>query len=205
MLRAKRHFANPGCNRIRQIVNNYAKISFNFGPTLLSWIEHESPDVYRTLLAADEESRRSCSGHGSAIAQAYNHMILPLANAGYKRTQVLWGIRDFEHRFRRKPEGLWLPETAVDLETLEILAETGISFTVLSPYQASKVRPVLGRSWKDVSGGRIDPSTAYRIRLPSRRSMALFFYDGAISRAVAFEGSPGSGRESCAAIERSVR
>lgn len=174
-------------NRIRQIVNNYAKISFNFGPTLLAWMEQECPDVYHAILAADEESQRKFPGHGSAMAQAYSHMILPLANARDKRTQVLWGIRDFEHRFRRKPEGLWLPETAVDLETLDILAETGIKFTVLSPYQAGKVRPVWGRPWKDVNGGRIDPSMAYRIRLPSRRSLALFFYDGPISKAVAFE------------------
>ncbi len=173
--------------RIRQIVNNYSKISFNFGPTLLAWMEHECPDVYRAILSADEESQRRFSGHGSAMAQAYNHMILPLANARDKRTQVLWGIRDFEHRFGRKPEGLWLPETAVDLETLEILAEMGTRFTVLSPHQASKVRPVGGRVWRDVSGGRIDPSMAYRIRLRSGRSLAVFFYDGPISRAVAFE------------------
>ncbi len=174
-------------NRIRQIVNNYSKISFNFGPTLLAWMEHECPDVYRAILAADEESQGRFSGHGSAMAQAYNHMILPLANIRDKQTQVLWGIRDFEHRFRRRPEGMWLPETGVDLATLDILAETGIKFTVLSPYQASKVRAVGGRVWKDASGGRIDPSMAYRIHLPSRRSLALFFYDGPISKAVAFE------------------
>lgn len=174
-------------NRIRQIVNNYSRISFNFGPTLLAWMEQECPDVYRAILAADNESQRRFSGHGSAMAQAYNHVILPLANNRDKRTQVLWGIRDFGHRFRRKPEGLWLPETAVDLETLDILAEMGIRFTVLSPYQANKVRPIGSRVWKDVNGGRIDPSIAYRIRLPSRRSLALFFYDGPISKAVAFE------------------
>ncbi len=176
-----------GDNRIRQIVNNYSKISFNFGPTLLAWIEQECPDVYRAILAADQENQRRFSGHGSAMAQAYNHMILPLACPPDKRTQVLWGIRDFEHRFRRKPEGLWLPETAVDLETLDILAQAGIKFTVLSPHQASKVRPVGGRGWKDVSGGKIDPSMAYRIRLHSGRSLALFFYDGQIAKAVAFE------------------
>jgi alpha-amylase/alpha-mannosidase (GH57 family) len=174
-------------DRIRQIVNNYSKISFNVGPTLLAWMEQECPDVYGAILAADEESQRRFSGHGSAMAQAYNHMILPLANARDQRTQVLWGIRDFEHRFRRKPEGLWLPETAVDLETLDILAEMGIRFTVLSPYQASKVRLIGGRAWKDVSGGRIDPSMAYRISLPSHRALALFFYDGPIAKAVAFE------------------
>ena len=176
-----------GDSRIREIVNNYSKISFNFGPTLLAWLEQECAEVYRTVLEADEESRRRFSGHGSAMAQAYNHMILPLANSRDRRTQVLWGIRDFEHRFRRRPKGLWLPETAVDLETLDILAQAGIKFTVLSPYQASMARPVESRGWKDVSGGRIDPSTVYRIRLRSGRSLAVFFYDGQISKAVAFE------------------
>ncbi len=173
--------------RIRTIVNNYSKISFNFGPTLLAWIESESPELYQAILAADRESRQRFSGHGSALAQAYNHLILPLANRRDKRTQVLWGIRDFEHRFGRKPEGMWLPETAVDLETLEILAEMGIRFTILSPYQAARVRSFESREWQDVSGGRIDPSTAYRISLPSGRSLNLFFYDGPVSRAVAFE------------------
>jgi alpha-amylase/alpha-mannosidase (GH57 family) len=173
--------------RIRKIVNNYSKISFNFGPTLFAWLEQECPEVYQTILAADQESQRRFSGHGSAMAQAYNHVILPLANDRDKRTQVLWGIRDFERRFHRRPEGLWMPETAVDLETIGILAELGIRFTVLSPYQASKVRPVGGHAWKDVSGGRVDPSMAYRIRSRSGSSLAVFFYDGPIARAVAFE------------------
>jgi alpha-amylase/alpha-mannosidase (GH57 family) len=173
--------------RIRRIVNNYSRISFNFGPTLLAWMEHECPEVYAAILAADVESRRRFSGHGSAMAQAYNHMILPLANSRDKRTQVRWGVEDFERRFGRAPEGFWLPETAVDVETLEILAEAGIRFTVLSPHQASRVRPIGGRTWKDVNGGRVDPTAAYRIVLPSQRSLALFFYDGPISRAVAFD------------------
>jgi alpha-amylase/alpha-mannosidase (GH57 family) len=173
--------------RIVEIVNNYSRISFNFGPTLLSWLASEAPSVYQAVLAADRESRQRFSGHGSALAQAYNHMILPLANARDKRTQVLWGIRDFEYRFQRAPEGMWLPETAVDLESLDILAQCGIKFTILSPYQASRVRPAGSRNWKDVNGGGIDPSMAYRIRLPSGRSLNLFFYDGPISRAVAFE------------------
>ncbi|MEK7751171.1 MAG: DUF3536 domain-containing protein [Acidobacteriota bacterium] len=182
-------------NRITQIVNNYSRISFNFGPTLLAWMEQHSPKVYEAVLSADRESRRFFSGHGSALAQAYNHMILPLANRRDKRTQVLWGIRDFERRFGRAPEGMWLPETAVDLETLEILADMGLKFTILSPYQASRVRPIGGRGWQDVSGGRIDPSLAYRIRLRSGRSMSLFFYDGPISRAVAFEDLLGRGED----------
>ena len=100
---------------IISITNNYSRISFNFGPTLLSWMEHKKPSVYRAILSADRESRERFGGHGSALAQAYNHVILPLASNEDKRLQVLWGLRDFEHRFGRKPEGMWLPETAVDL------------------------------------------------------------------------------------------
>lgn len=177
-----------GENRIVKLANNYAKISFNFGPTLLSWLEEKAPDVYQAILEADRESQKNFSGHGSALAQAYNHMILPLANRRDKYTQALWGIRDFERRFGRKPEGLWLPETAVDLETLDILAELGIRFTILAPHQARHARRIGGRNWRDVSGGRIDPTMAYEQRLPSGRKIALFFYDGPISRAVAFEG-----------------
>jgi alpha-amylase/alpha-mannosidase (GH57 family) len=174
--------------RIREIVNNYAKISFNFGPTLLSWLERNSADVYQAVLAADSESRQRFSGHGSALAQAYNHMILPLASSRDKHTQVLWGIGDFEHRFQRRPEGMWLPETAVDLETLDILAEHGILFTILAPHQAKRIKRIDGGEWLDVSGGKIDPSRPYLARLPSGQTIALFFYDGAISHAVAFEG-----------------
>jgi alpha-amylase/alpha-mannosidase (GH57 family) len=174
-------------NRIEQIVSNYARISFDFGPTLLAWMAAKAPQVYRAVLEADRESRKNFSGHGSAMAQAYNHMILPLAARRDKRTQVLWGIRDFESRFGRKPEGMWLPETAVDLETLEILAAAGLRFTVLSPHQASRIRSLSSRAWRDVKGGKIDPSTAYLHRLRSGRTISLFFYDGPISRAVAFE------------------
>ncbi|HEX2229154.1 MAG TPA: DUF3536 domain-containing protein [Candidatus Binatia bacterium] len=174
--------------RIERLVNNYAKISFNFGPTLLSWLESKAPQVYLAILQADRESQRNFSGHGSALAQAYNHMIMPLASSRDRRTQVCWGIADFEHRFRRKPEGMWLPETAVDLETLEILAEAGIKFTILAPHQAGRVRRIGESAWHDFSGGRIDPTRAYEQRLPSGRKIALFFYDGPVSRAVAFEG-----------------
>ncbi len=174
--------------RIERLVNNYAKISFNFGPTLLSWLESKAPQVYLAILQADRESQINFSGHGSALAQAYNHMIMPLASTRDRRTQVCWGITDFEHRFRRKPEGMWLPETAVDIETLEILAEAGIKFTILAPHQAGRVRRIGESAWHDFSGGRIDPTRAYEQRLPSGRKIALFFYDGPVSRAVAFEG-----------------
>src|SRR5687767_1908851 len=147
---AARIHGNEG--RVRSIVNNYSKISFNFGPTLLSWMEAKAPDIYRAILDADRKSRRRFSGHGSAMAQPYNHMILPLAHRRDKYTQVRWGLRDFEHRFGRAAEGMWLPETAVDVETLEVLAELGVKFTILSPHQASRVRRINGRNWRDVSG-----------------------------------------------------
>jgi alpha-amylase/alpha-mannosidase (GH57 family) len=176
-----------GEGRIEKIVNNYAKISFNFGPTLLSWMEEKDPETYQAVLAADQQSRKNFSGHGSALAQTYNHMIMPLANARDKETQVLWGIRDFERRFGRRPEGMWLPETAVDLDTLDLLARNGIRFTVLAPYQARRARALGKRAWRDVGGGRIDPSRPYQIVLGTGRTLGLFFYDGPISRAVAFE------------------
>ncbi|EQD44231.1 glycoside hydrolase family 57, partial [mine drainage metagenome] len=117
------------------IRNNYSRISFNVGPTLLSWLERRAPDVYGAILVADRESAERFSGHGSAIAQAFNHAILPLASPADKETQITWGIRDFTRRFGRAPEGLWLPETAADLETLALVADAGIRFTILSPYQ----------------------------------------------------------------------
>jgi alpha-amylase/alpha-mannosidase (GH57 family) len=177
-----------GAGRIACIVNNYSRISFNFGPTLLAWMEEKRPDVYAGILEADAESRRIFGGHGAAMAQPYNHMIMPLASRRDKYTQIVWGLRDFERRFRRWPEGIWLPETAVDLETLAMVEEFGIRFTVLSPYQAHRVRAIGSRLWKDVSGGRVDPSTAYRVNLRGGRHIHVFFYDGPISRAVAFEG-----------------
>lgn len=177
-----------GQDRIVSIPNNYAKISFDLGPTLLSWLAEKDPETYQAILDADRMSRERFSGHGSALAQAYNHVILPLANRRDKYTQVLWGIRDFEHRFGRQPEGMWLPETAVDLETLSILAEAGIKFTILAPNQAKRARPKKSCHWKDVSGSSIDPTMAYEQRLPKKRKINLFFYDGPISRSVAFEG-----------------
>jgi alpha-amylase/alpha-mannosidase (GH57 family) len=181
--------------RIVQIVNNYSNISFNFGPTLLAWLEEHEAGVYEKIIQADQQSRDRFSGHGSAIAQAYNHMILPLANQQDKQTQVLWGIRDFERRFGRKPEGIWLPETAVDLATLDVLAAHGISFTILSPYQARRVRPIGGQDWTDVGTGTIDPRKPYLQRLSDGRSLAVFFYDGPISQAVAFERILKNGEE----------
>lgn len=173
---------------ISKVINNYSKISFNFGPTLLSWISTNQPDIYRSIIEADSESRQNFSNHGSALAQAYNHMIMPLANRRDKYTQILWGIRDFERRFGRPPEGMWLPETAVDLETLEIMAEHGIRFTIFAPYQALRFRPIGQGDWHEAGKEEIDSSMPYQINLPgSGRTLAIFFYNGDISRAVAFE------------------
>ncbi|MGD8984057.1 MAG: DUF3536 domain-containing protein [Desulfobacteraceae bacterium] len=180
-------------DRIVQMVNNYAKMSFNFGPTLLDWMEKKAPSIYQAILEADQESHKLFSGHGSALAQAYNHMILPLANSRDKYTQVLWGIQDFEHRFGRKPEGMWLPETAVDLEALDILAEQEIRFTILAPHQGSRIRPLDGGEWEDVANGEIDTTMPYLLNHPSGRSIVIFFYNGSISRAVAFEKLLSSG------------
>ncbi|MFA6378980.1 MAG: DUF3536 domain-containing protein [Candidatus Omnitrophota bacterium] len=179
--------------KIQKIVNNYARISFNFGPSLLSWMEKKDPQVYADILKADKLSQEKFSGHGSALAQVYNHTILPLANKNDKRTQIYWGIRDFEYRFKRKPEGMWLAETAVDLESLSIMAEYGIKFTILAPHQAKSVKPITSFDWFDVSGQRIDPKKPYLCYLPSGKSIAIFFYDGPMSRAVAFEGLLKSG------------
>ena len=250
---------------IVEIVNNYSRISFNFGPTLLSWMQRMSPDVYEAILEADRESLSRFSGHGSALAQVFNHMIMPLANKKDKITQVIWGIRDFYSRFQRAPEGMWLGETAVDTETLEVLADHGIKFTILSPYQANRFRSLkeleqyearkkeqeaealkrqqeeqkkirekeesmsakdkIARSiidpkpeleneeennivetvtepapptaepdfWHDATNAKIDPRNSYLCRLPSGKSIALFFYDGPISQGIAFEGMLNNG------------
>jgi alpha-amylase/alpha-mannosidase (GH57 family) len=176
-----------GYRNILKITNNYAHISFNFGPTLLAWMADMEPETYQTILQADKESQERFSGHGSAIAQAYNHAILPLCNPRDKYTQIAWGIRDFEYRFGRAPEGMWLPETAVDLETLGILASFGIRFTILSPFQAKRIRKLRGRAWRDASGAKIDPSMPYTVRLGGGKSIAVFFYDGPVSQGIAFE------------------
>lgn len=172
---------------ITQIVNNYARINFNFGPTLLSWAAENSKETYRGILEADRHSQKHFSGHGSAMAQAYNHMIMPLANSRDKRTQVLWGLEDFRFRFGRMPEGMWLPETAVDSETLDLIAEAGMRFVILAPHQARATRLMGDTEWFDVTGSKVDPTRAYLFRAPSGRTLNLFFYDGPISQAVAFE------------------
>ena len=172
--------------RIIGLINNYTRISFNFGPTLLYWLDKHKPKVYESILNADKESMNNFSGHGSAIAQVYNHMIMPLANRRDKETQVKWAIKDFEVRFGRFPEGMWLPETAVDTESLEVLAENGIKFTILSPHQASKMRKLGEEEWVDVSVSKIDPRRSYKCNLPSGKSISLFFFDRRTASDIAF-------------------
>ena len=176
-------------NQILNVVNNYEYMSYNFGPTLLSWMEEFAPLAYERIIKADINSRKLHGGHGNAIAQVYNHMIMPLANERDKQTQVKWGIKDFEYRFGRAPEGIWLAETAVDDETLRVLVENGIKFTVLSPYQAQRIRKEGENNWQDVSWGNIDPARSYRYYIKSapNKYIDLFFYDGAISKSVAFD------------------
>ncbi len=176
-------------NRILDVVNNYEYMSFNFGPTLLSWMEEYAPLTYERIIKADITSIKKHNGHGNAIAQVYNHMIMPLANERDKQTQVKWGIKDFEYRFGRLPEGMWLAETAVDDDTLRVLVENGIKFTILSPFQAQKIKKEGDKDWIDVSWGNIDPARSYRYYIKSApgKYIDLFFYDGAISRSVAFD------------------
>ncbi|MBN9229227.1 MAG: DUF3536 domain-containing protein [Legionella sp.] len=169
--------------KIIAIVNNYSKISFNFGPTLLSWIKDNNQRLLEEIIEADVQSQEAYGGHGNAMAQAYNHMILPLANRRDKYTQIYWGIKDFEHYYHRKPEGLWLAETAVDLESLDLMSELGIKFTILAPNQFKEAR-ALESNEADAS---FYPGRPYLQKLPSGRSIVLYFYDGEVSQAVAFE------------------
>ena len=175
--------------KILKLLSNYEYMSFDFGPTLLSWLEKYHPWVYEKILEADSLSQNRYGGHGNAISQAYNHIIMPMASRRDKITQIRWGIKDFEARFKRKPEGMWLPETAVDYETLELLSKEEIKFTILSPMQAEAIRPIGGKSydWIDVRGGLIDTKRPYRVFLESGQYIDIFFFEPHISKAVAFE------------------
>ena len=180
---------------ITKIQNNYSHISFNFGPTLLYWMKQKDEITYNAIIAADKRAQEKYSGHGSAIAQVHGHLILPLCNPRDKVTQVVWGIRDFEEHFGRKPEGMWLAETAVDMATLEVLADHDIKFTILAPRQARAAKTIANNKWTDVSGERIDPRRPYRCFLDSGKSIDLFFYDGNIAQDVAFKGLLNNGKE----------
>jgi len=184
-----------GKSVIKNIINNYSKISFNYGPTLLSWMQTNDQATYDAIIDADRESARLFGGHGSAIAQVYNHMIMPLSNERDKETQIIWGIRDFEYRFNRKPEGMWLAETAVDLSTLELLVKHDIKFTILAPRQALATRKIGESEWHDVNTETVDTRRPYKCPLPSGKSIVLFFYDGDIAQGVAFNGLLNDGRK----------
>jgi alpha-amylase/alpha-mannosidase (GH57 family) len=179
---------------IRKIVNNYAQISFNMGPTLLSWLAANDSETYLSILEADEKSQLRFNGHGSALAQAYSHLIMPLANRRDKETQIKWGLADFERRFRRKAEGIWLAETAVDTETLEICAEHDIKFVPLAPRQAKAFRKIGEENWTSLGHAQVDPRRPYLYKLPSGKSIVLYFYDGNVAQDVAFKGLLNDGR-----------
>jgi alpha-amylase/alpha-mannosidase (GH57 family) len=178
---------------IVRIMNNYARMSFNFGPTLLKWMADKTPRTYRTILDADRASAQRYGGHGSAIAQVYNHIILPLASRRDAVTQIRWGTADFEHRFGRRPEGMWLAETAVNRGVLDMMAAEGIKFTILAPHQCARIRQFATDNWLPTPNATVDPTHPYLVKLDEGRSIAVFFYDGPASRAIAFEGLLNSG------------
>jgi alpha-amylase/alpha-mannosidase (GH57 family) len=210
-------------NEIVRIMNNYARMSFNFGPTLLKWLADKAPRTYRMILDADKASMLRYDGHGSAMAQVYNHIIMPLAGRRDAITQIRWGIADFQHRFRRRPEGMWLAETAVSRGVLDLMAAEGIRFTILAPHQCARVRRLNSagdeakshttsngagpaapasspaavspgsEAWVPTPGATVDPRHPYLVKLDEGRSIAVFFYDGPASRAIAFEGLLNSG------------
>ena len=173
-----------GQGLIRAISNNYSRISCDFGPTLLTWLERSRPEVYEDILRADILARDRFSGHGSALAHPFHHLIMPLLSRADKETEVRWGIRDFEDRFGRFPEGMWLPEMAVDLETLGVLADEGISFTLLSPHQGCRNEQFSQES--TTNNGSIDTTKPYLCRLPAGAEITIFFHDAALSSLVAF-------------------
>jgi len=179
---------DPTTGRER-VVNNYAHISFNFGPTLLSWLNAKHPDTYAGIISADRQSAGERAGHGNALAQAYGHAILPLCNERDRQTQIQWGLADFRGRFGREAESIWLPETACNDDVMGLLIAAGLRFVILAPHQGSRIRAIGGVEWLDVNEQSIDTGIAYRYshRDGSDRSIAVFFYDGPTSRAIAFE------------------
>ncbi len=189
-------------NKITRIVNNYARISFNFGPTLLSWLMENAPRTYRMILDGEQRSRKSYRGHSSAMAQVYNHIILPLASRRDRITQIRWGVADYQHHYGILPEGMWLAETAADNESLELLAQEGIKFTVLAPHQCKRIRSLKdGGGWTETPNASVDTSRPYLVRFNSGLSIAVFFYDGPASRAIAFEGLLNSGESLAARLK----
>ena len=193
-------------NQITRIVNNYARISFNFGPTLLSWLKENAPRTYRMILDGEHRSRKSYGGHSSAMAQVYNHIIMPLANTRDRITQIRWGITDYKQHYGSAPEGMWLAETAADSESLELMAQHGIKFTLMAPHQCKRVRVLTdGAGWMDTPGASVDSTRPYLVRFASGASIAVFFYNGPASRAIAFEGLLNSGETFAARLKAGFR
>ncbi len=192
------------------IVNNFEYLSFNIGATLMSWLEDYDPVVYQRILTADRQSYERLNGHGNAIAQVYNHIILPLANKQDKITQIRWGKEDFRRRFGRNPEGMWLAETAVDYPTLEALIEEEIKFIILAPSQAESCRMLTTedeseREWHQVGGQQIDPTRPYRCFVDDRRYLDIFFYDGPISRDLGFNNVLATAENFAHRLQQAVR
>ncbi|ADK83873.1 glycoside hydrolase family 57 [Desulfarculus baarsii DSM 2075] len=172
--------------KITDIVNNYQFMSFNFGATLMGWLRAQAPAVHEALIEADQAAIARW-GHGGAMAQVYHHLIMPLCNDRDKQTQILWGLADFAHRFGRPAAGMWLAETAVDTPTLELMAQAGVKFTVLAPRQAAMIRPGPDAAWHEIGADGLNTRRPYIVRLRGGRSIVVFFYDGPVSQAVAFE------------------
>ncbi len=181
-------------NKIERTINNYERISFNFGPTLMSWLVLHHPATYNRILEADRASISLRGGHGNAIAQAYGHAILPLCNERDRLTQVLWGIADFRHRFGREPESLWVPETACNNATLDLLIDQELRFVILAPHQLGRYKLPGSEQWQEIQNRRPPTAGAYRYlhQDGSGRSIAVFFYNDLLSRAIAFEKVLGS-------------
>ena len=191
-----------GRNLIIRILNNYARISFNIGPTLLSWLKENAPRTYRMILDGERRSRKSFRGHSAAMAQIYNHVIMPLASSRDRITQIRWGIADYIANYGEEPEGMWLPETGVDNESLELLANHGIKFTLLAPSQCKRVRPLKEEAeWTNTPDASVDFTRPYLVRFDSGVSIAVFFYNGPVSRAIAFEGLLNSGEHFAARLK----
>ncbi len=223
-------------NRIISIVNNYSRMSFNFGPTLLSWLRENAPRTHRMILDGEQASRKHYAGHSSAMAQVYNHIIMPLASPRDRLTQIRWGLADYEFNFGHKPEGMWLSETAADTASLEAMAQNGVKFTVLAPHQCRRIRPLKKSSpaaaadpasqhdpaatpaamaavapppektppantWTDTPNASVDTTRPYLARFASGASIAVFFYEGPTSRAIAFEGLLNSGETFAARLK----
>lgn len=175
-----------GNGLVTAMINNYEFLSFNFGPTLLQWIEREAPRIYKKILHADEISISKNNGHGNAIAQVYNHMILPLADREDAETQILWGLEDFEQRFGRKAEGIWLAETAVSGWVIDLLIRHEIRFIILSPWQGEATSPEGSKTWIPLKGQPVPSDRVYRIDR-SEGSIAVFFYDPELAQGISFE------------------